>query len=412
MRDGSGGARGYAAALRVSVVRRLVGATTASVVGDYLGIGALLVMAADRADAAALGAAGVLASAVPMTILVGTLAGPLLDRVRRVPGLVTLELLGAALICLPLLFDGLTIVYVTAALLAGQRTATGAIRQGVIAEAVSDRHRPALIALGNTVDQSAQVLGYLAGAAIYLAVSPAAALLLDAASYVVAALVLAGLRLPTRPAGPTERPASLGAGFRVIADRPALVLFGLLTVLTATTGALPETLAPTVVPGDDQLTPLLLAAAPFGQAVAIVVLGRTRIVARPSFQLGHLGLLAGALLVASLAPGPRLLVAANVLVGVGVAWVLGPQLTFLRLTPPARMAQVAGLMWAAIAAAEGVGSLAFAALADASGTAAAYALAGALLAAAAVVGLVASRRTAAVAELDAAVRADDTVAAL
>jgi hypothetical protein len=409
VRGDVGSTRGYAAALRVPVVRRLVGATTASVVGDYLGIGALLVMAADRADAAALGAAGVLASAVPMTILVGTLAGPLLDRVRRVPGLVSLELLGAALICLPLLFDGLAVVYVTAALLAGQRTATGAIRQGVIAEAVLDRHRPALIALGNTVDQSAQVLGYLAGAAIYLAVSPAAALLLDSASYVVAALVLAGLRLPTRTVAAGERATSFGAGFRIIADRPALVLFGLLTVLTATTGALPETLAPAVVPGGDRLTPLLLAAAPFGQAVAIVILGRTRVVARPAFQLGHLGVLAGALLVASLAPGPRSLVAANVLVGIGVAWVLGPQLTFLRLTPPARMAQVAGLMWAAIAAAEGIGSLAFAALADARGTSAAYALAGALLSAAAVVGLVASRRTAAVAELDAAVRADEAV---
>lgn len=398
------------AALRVATVRRLVGATTASVVGDYLGVGALLVMAADRSGASALGAAGVFASAVPMTILVGTLAGPLLDRVRRVPSLVRLELLGAAMICLPLLIDGLTIVYVTAALLAGQRTATGAIRQGVIADGVSDRHRPALIALGNTVDQGAQVLGYLAGAAIYLAVSPAAALLLDAASFVVAAAILSRVRLPAGERAPSEPRSSFSTGLRIITDRPVLVLFGLLTVLTATTGALPETLAPTIVPGDDRLTPLLLAAAPLGQALTIVVLGRTRIVARPSFQLGHLALLAAALLLAANVPGPEALIAANVLVGAGVAWVLGPQLTFLRLTPPARMAQVAGLMWAAIAAAEGVGSLAFAALADARGSGAAYGLAGTLLAAAAVVGVLVSRRTDGLAELDEAVRADRVVA--
>lgn len=412
MRDDGRPPRGYAAALRVPTVRRLVGATTASVVGDYLGVGALLVMAADRSDAAAIGAAGVFASAVPMTIIVGTVAGPYLDRVRRVPGLVTLELLGAAMICLPLLIDGLAIVYVTAALLAGQRTATGAIRQGVIADGVSERHRPALIALGNTVDQGAQVLGYLAGAAIYLAVSPAAALLLDSASFVVAAALLSRVRLPARGDVPPEGPPSLTAGFRVIADRPVLVLFGMLTLLTATTGALPETLAPTVVPGGDRLTPILLAAAPLGQAITIIVLGRTRIVARPGFQFGHLAVLATALLLAANVPGPEALVAANVLVGVGVAWVLGPQLTFLRLTPPARMAQVAGLMWAAIAAAEGAGSLAFAALADARGTSAAYGLAGTMLAAATVVAIVVGRRTSGVVELDEAVQSDDAVTAL
>jgi hypothetical protein len=407
--DAGRSSRGYSAALRVPIVRRLVGATTASVVGDYLGVGALLVMAADRSGASALGAAGVFASAVPMTILVGALAGPFLDRIRRVPSLVTLELLGAAMICLPLLVDGLAIVYVTAALLAGQRTATSAIRQGVIADGVSDRHRPALIALGNTVDQSAQVLGYLGGAAIYLAVSPAAALLLDATSFVVAAIILSGVRLPAGDTAPAETPASFSSGLRIITDRPVLVLFGLLTVLTATTGALPETLAPTIAPGDDRLTPLLLAAAPFGQAVTIVILGRTRIVARPAFQLGHLGILAAALLLAANVPGPEALIGANLLVGVGVAWVLGPQLTFLRLTPPARMAQVAGLMWAAIAAAEGAGSMAFAALADARGTGAAYGLAGALLAAATVVGVAVSGRTPGLADLDEAVRADQTV---
>jgi hypothetical protein len=395
--------------LRVPIVRRLVGATTASVVGDYLGVGALLVMAADRSGASAVGAAGVFASAVPMTILVGALAGPFLDRIRRVPGLVTLELLGAAMICLPLLVDGLPIVYVTAALLAGQRTATAAIRQGVIADGVSDRHRPALIALGNTVDQSAQVLGYLGGAAIYLAVSPAAALLLDASSFVVAGVILSRVRLPAGESTSPEPTASFSSGLRIITGRPVLALFGLLTVLTATTGALPETLAPTVAPGDDRLTPLLLAAAPLGQALTIVVLGRTRIVASPSFQFGHLAVLAAALLLAANVPGPEALVAANLLVGVGVAWVLGPQLTFLRLTPPARMAQVAGLMWAAIAAAEGAGSLAFAALADARGIGAAYGLAGTLLAAATVVGSVVGRRIAGLAELDEAVRAERAI---
>jgi predicted MFS family arabinose efflux permease len=404
---GEEGSPGYRAALRVPLVRRLVGATTASVVGDYLGVGALLVMAVDRTGGSAVGAAGVFAAAVPMTVLVGTVGGPLLDRVPRVRALVTLELLGALLICLPLLVDNVPIVYVTAALLAGQRTATGSIRQGVIADGVGPLHRPALLALGNSIDQGAQVLGYLTGAALYLAVSVEAALLLDAASFVIAGLVLVGVRLPARTSDdPGQARPTLTTGLGVVMRQPALRLFGLLTVLTATAGALPETLAPTIVPGDDRFTPLLLAGAPLGQAVTIVVIGRTRIVARPWFQLGHLGLLASALLLASLAPGPASLVGANVLVGAGVAWILGPQLTFLRLTPPARMAQVAGLMWAAIALAEGGGSLLYGLLADRLGAAAAYAAAGVLLGATAVVATVVARGDQAVLDLDRAVLAD------
>jgi predicted MFS family arabinose efflux permease len=405
--DGGTEGHGYVAALRVPIVRRLVGATTASVVGDYLGVGALLVMAVDRTGGSAVGAAGVFAAAVPVTVLVGTLAGPLLDRVRRIPSLVALELLGALLILLPLLTDGVAVVYVAAALLAGQRTATGAIRQGVIAEGVTPTHRPALLALGNTIDQGAQVVGYLTGAAIYLAVSAEAALLLDAASFVAAALLLLGIRLPARTAPPEEEaPPSLGAGLRLIAGQPVLRLFGLLTVLTATAGALPETLAPTIVPDDDRLTPLLLASAPLGQAVTIAVLGRSRVIARPWFQLRHLGLLGAALLLAALAPNASTLVAANVLVGAGVAWILGPQLTFLRLTPPARMAQVAGLMWAAIAVAEGGGSLLYGTLADLHGPGAAYGAAGVVLTLTAAAAAVVARRTPAIAILDHDVRAD------
>lgn len=404
--------RGYSAALRVPVVRRLVGATTASVVGDYLGVGALLVMAVERTGGSAVGAAGVFAAAVPVTVAVGTLGGPLLDRVRRVPALVTLELLGALLICLPLVVDGAGIIYLTAALLAGQRTATGAVRQGVIAAGVATVHRPALIALGNTIDQGAQVIGYLTGAALVLAVSAEAALLLDAGSFVLAALLLLGIKLGARDGtGSDEGPASFSTGLRIILRQPVLLLFAVLTILTATSGALPETLAPTIVPDDDRLTPLLLAAAPFGQAITIVILGRTRIVARPWFQLGHLAVLGAALLLAAAAPNASSLVAANVLVGVGVAWILGPQLTFLRRTPTARMAQVAGLMWAAIAAAEGGGSLLYGALADRYGTSSAYGVAGIVLALTAVAGALVARSSSEVAQLDRDVLAESRAAA-
>jgi predicted MFS family arabinose efflux permease len=321
---------------------------------------------------------------------------------------VAFELLGAALICLPLVIDGVAIVFVTAALLAGQRTATGAIRQAAIAEGVPERHRGPLVALSTAVDQGGQVLGYLTGAAVYLLISPAAALLLDAGSFVVAALVLVGIHLPGPETG-DEAPAiqvrtGPTAGLAIIRDQPVLRLFAVLVVATAAVGALPETLAPTLLDPDDARASLLLAAAPLGQAVTITVLGRTRLVGRPWFQLGHLGLLAAALGIAALAPGVGGLIVANLLVGAGVAWVLGPQLTFLRLVPPARMAQVTGLMWAVIAVAEGGGAVALGALADATGPRSAYAAAGLLIAIAAIPGAIAARRSRAVTELDLAIR--------
>lgn len=402
--------RGYRAALKVSLVRRLVAATSASVVGDYLGVGALLVMAADRTGGLAAGSAGVFAAAVPMTVLVGVVGGRFLDRLPRVRSLVTIELFGAALICLPLVIDGPVIVYVTAALLAGQRTATGAIRQGLVAERVPTRHRGPLIALSNTIDQSAQVLGYATGAAIYLLISPAAALLLDSASFVVAALVLLSIRTRRADERTPEETApvtALPSGLALVRRDPVLRLFTLLVLVTATVAALPESLAPSILPQEDGRTALLLASGPLGQAVTLAILGRTRIVARPWFQLGHLALLAAALAIAAVAPGVGGLIVGNLLIGAGVAWILGPQLTFLRLVPPARMAQVTGLMWAAIATSEGGGALAFGALADRTEPRIAYLVGGVLVAVATAVGALVARRSGAVRDLERDIRSDE-----
>lgn len=403
---GGSGARGYRVALRVPIVRRLTGATTASVIGDYLGVGALLVMAAERTGGAALGPAAVFAAAVPVVVLVGAFGGGLLDRLPRVRSLVVLELLGAAIICLPLLIDGVAIVFLCAAALAGQRTATGAVRQAVIVEGVRPQHQGPLVALSSGIDQGGQFVGYLTGAAVYLLISPAAALLLDAASFVVAAAILVGLRLPRHTPPAVSEGRGPRAGLRVVSHDPVLRLFAVLVLLTATVSALPETLAPTILDADDARTSLLLAAAPLGQAVTIALLGRTRLVTRPWFQLGHLAFLATALLIAVIAPVVWGLVLANVLIGAGIAWVLGPQLTFLRRVPPARMAQVTGLMWAAIATAEGAGALALGALSDATSPATAYLAAGVLLTVTVVPGTIVARRSSAVTDLDRDVLAD------
>ena len=381
-------ATGYRLALRVPLVRRLWAATAASVVGDYIGQGALLLLAADRAGQA-VAAAAVVAVGVLPTLLTGVVAGPWLDRVPRVPALVALQLLGGAVITLPIVVDGVAVIYVTAALLAVVRTATIAVRSGAMAEGLDDEHRGPLVALLATTDQAGQVAGYLAGASLYVLLGTDVALLVDAASFGVGALVLATLRLP--PPGPRPERLPAHGGLVLIGRDPVLRLLATLVVATGAVASLPEVLAP--VAADDAWRPIVLAAAPLGQAVTMTLVGRTTIVRRPSVQLTHLAWLVFALAVTSLGDGPAWIAAGNFLVGTGVAWIVGPQLTFLRLAPPARMAQVTAAMVAMLATADGLGSLALARVADVAGVPAAYRAAGAALLAVAVIGWLVKERT-------------------
>lgn len=393
----TGPSSGYRAALRQPLVRRLWLASLTSTIGDYIALGALLFLAADRTGLT-LGAAIVVAVGVVPSALTGIFGGRWLDRTHRARTLAALQLLGGVIVCLPVVIDGVAVVIVTAAGLAAVRVATVSVRSGAMAEGLDDEHRGPLVALLSTTDQAAQVLGYLAGAGLYVAVGADAALLLDAATFVVGALLLLGLPLPEPTAA--REPTTLSAGLRTITGHPALRLFALLTLATGVVGSLPEVLAPTVAGPDDPLRPLVLAAAPAGQAVVMTLLGRTRAIRRPRTLLLHFSALAAALLLAAFARTPAQIAVANLLIGAGAGWYVGAQLLFLRLAPAARMAQVTGVMVAGLAIADGLGSLGLALLADLSGVAAAYGAGGAMLAVIALLGALARRRSTAVLALD------------
>jgi MFS family permease len=381
---------GYRAALRSSLVRRLWLASAASTVGDYIGLSALLFLAADRTGRT-VGGAVVLAVAMAPSLITGLVAGSWLDRLPRARTLAILQVAGALIICLPLVSDEVPVIYLTAALLAVVRTATIAVRSGAMAEGVRDDHRGPLIALMASTDQASQVLGFLTGGAVYVLLGVETALLLDAVSFLVGAAILFGLRLP-EPERRARR-APITAGLRDLASDPVLRLLATLVVITGTVASLPETLAPAVAARGDPMRPLVLAAAPAGQALAMTLLGRLPHLRRPTFQLVHFASLGLALAVAAMVRTPVAVAAANLFVGAGVAWIVGPQLTFLRLAPKARMAQISGSMVAMLAVADGLGSLGFAAVADLAGVQVAYRSAAMLLLAAAAVGWLVKERT-------------------
>lgn len=380
---GTTGDGGYRNALRSSTVRRLWAASLASTLGDHIGLGALLFLAADRTGYA-IGAAAVLAVGVVPALITGLVGGPWLDRFHRGRSLAGLQLAGGAAICLPVLVGGVPVILVTAAVLAAIRVATVAVRSGAMAEGVEDERRGPLVAMLASTDQGAQVLGFLTGGALYVTVGADAALLLDAVTFAVGAAVLVGLRLPAPERRRTPPPPN--AGFLDIWRHPVLRLLGALVVCSGVVASLPEVLAPSVAGPGDPLRPLVLAAAPAGQALAMTLLGRTAAIRRTGVQLAHLTALGIALLIATIAPSTLALCGANLLVGAGTAWILGPQLVFLELAPRARMAQITGTMVAGLAVADGLGSFALAGVADLFGIGWAYGSGGVVVLVAAAIG--------------------------
>jgi MFS family permease len=368
-----------------------------STIGDYIGLGALLFLAADRTGLT-IGAAIVVAVGVVPSVLTGVIAGRWLDQFHRARLLAALQLCGGLIVTLPVVFDGVTVVFVTAAGLAAVRVATVAVRSGAMAEGLDDAHRGPLVALLTSTDQGAQVVGYLTGAGLYVALGADAALLLDAGTFMIAAVLLLTLPLPE----PEERPApaAITGGIRAILAHPVLRLLAVLAILTGLVGSLPEVLAPTVAGPDDPLRPFVLAAAPAGQVVAMTILGRTRMVRRPRALLFHLAGLTVALLLAAMARSAAEVAVANLLIGAGTAWVVGAQLLFLQLAPAVRMAQITGAMVAGLALADGVGSLVLASIADLAGVAAAYGLGAALLVGSVVIGVLVRAREPDVRALD------------
>lgn len=402
--------RGYRAALRVPIVRVLAGSFVITQVGDWVGTAALLVLAFERAGGAIIAPAALFAVRALPALLAGAVAGSWLDQVRRDRALVAIQVAGAVGVVLPVVWTSLAAVYVAGAWLGVVTVAHVSVNSAAMAEGVPDRYRGPLLALVSTTQQASQVVGFAAGGALAVVGGATVALLADGVTFLVAAAVLVRLVLPA-PETRDRRPP-LTAGVRDISANPVLGLLAILALATAAVAAIPEAMAPAVVPQDDPWLPFVLAAGPAGQAVTIFAIGGRRIIGRPSYQLWHIVGFAVALGVATLAREPWMFAVANLLVGAGAAWIIAAQLTFIRIAPKQRMAQITGTMIAGIIAAEGAGTLALGAVAEATGVQAAYALAGVWVALLAAVGWVVKGRMPAARILDADPDAVDEVKAL
>lgn len=375
---------GYREVLANATTGRLLGASVVSVVGDFIGGGALLVLAYERSGGRAVAAAGFLAATGVGALTVALVGGPLLDRIPRRAGLVGGELLGASALLLPLVLAGLWPMYAAALVLGARRSSEVAIRHGVLADAVPHRLRSGLLGLLGTTDQLGQVIGYATGASMAIVLGARSALALDLLTFLLAAWILLGLQVPVR-ARPDRTP-SIAAGWHGIFGHPHLRLLALLVAASAAASALPESLAAAAVGSDSPWLPVVLAAGPGGGVLGFLVAGRLRTTTRFSGQLVHLSAYGLAVVGGAVAGGPLGFTLVNIGAGAGSAWLIGPQVTFIRLAPTHHIAQIMASMAALVMLAEGSWVLLAGVVADAAGVGTAYLAAATVVLAAAASG--------------------------
>ncbi|MFT7839780.1 MFS transporter [Saccharothrix sp. BKS2] len=354
------GTAGYREVFALRAFRALFTAHVVSVVGDQLARVALVVLVYDRTGSAALSAL-----AYALTFLPALVGGPLLaglaDRYPRRTVMITADLVRAAVVA-AMAWPGLPWQAVCALLVVVQLAGAPAVpaRSALLPALIPDSAviRTGIAAL-STVTQLGQVLGFAVGGVLVAALGPGGALLLDAATFGVSALLVAAFVPPVAVAGPHalgwwER-VRAGAGV-VWHDRRLLVLVGYAAL--SGTYIVGEALAAPYAAhlgGGPAVVGVLFAAYSAGCAAASLA-----VAALPeSVQLRLMPLLAvgtGVPLLGCLADPPLpVVVGLFALSGAASGYHVVAQPTFVLRTPDAHRGQAVGFAITAMQTAQGIG---------------------------------------------------------
>ena len=215
--------------------------------GDYLAKAAITVLVYEQSNSVLLSAAAFGVSFLPW-VIGGTLLSALAERYpyRRV--LITADVFRMVLIALLLLpglpIPGMLLIVFLASL---GTPPTQAARSALQPLVVGRDKLPMAVATNATSGQAAQVVGYLAGAALATGVSPQLALAIDVVTFGVSA-VLISLGVRPRPAAhdPARRRHLLresGEGFRLVFGTPTLRAIATMVFVLTMFAVVPEGLA-------------------------------------------------------------------------------------------------------------------------------------------------------------------------
>lgn len=343
----------YATMLRHPVASRLFWSQALSGLGDWIGLAGLLVLA-HRASGSAVGPAGMLAVQGGAAIVGSVALGAWVDRFDRSRALSATYATSAGALLLPVLVPRMWAVLLAAALIGVQRPLAASLRYAITGSRVDPDLLGTVVAAQKAAADTAIALGLSTGGAVAVLLGPGPSLLLDAGTFLLAAVVCLGLPSDRGEGARGDGPL---VGFRLMLDTPRLRWFLGAIVVLAAVSSLPEVLAPSVA-GESLWLPAVLAAQAVGTALGGLALGTRRHLEHAGPMLVGLAATAAALLLgAGLVGHPGWLAVANLVLGLALSVGVIGQTGFTRAAPPGRAGAVvaAGITTAMIA--EGAGSL-------------------------------------------------------
>ncbi|MEV6877632.1 MFS transporter [Amycolatopsis sp. NPDC051128] len=362
---------GFGAVLAVAEFRAMWAAELLSVCGDQLARVALAVLVFQRTSSAALTGLTYALTYVP-SLLGGVLLAGAGDRWPRRDVMIAADLVRAALVAV-IAIPGVPL-WVLCVLVAAMTALSGpfkAAQQALLPTVLEGERYLVGMALRNVTIQGAQLAGFAGGGLLIAALAPSAALALDAATFLLSALLLVmGVRRRAAVAQAVRAAwlSSTTAGLRLICRDPALRTLVALNWL-AGFYVVPEALAAPYAAGigaGATLVGLLMAADPAGSVLGGVVFGKWIPERLQIRVLGWLGIAAGLPLVVfvfrpGLVPSVVLLAASGLL---ATGYNIQGTVSFMRRVPDEHRAQCAGVNSAGLITVQGVGAAAAGALAE------------------------------------------------
>ena len=348
-------------ALAVGEFRTLWLAYALSVCGDQLAAVALSVLVYSRTGSPAWAAL-----TYALTFLPDLLGGPLLagiaDLVPRKLVMITADVARAVLVGVMAIPGQPIAVLVVLLFVVQLMSAPFTAARGAVVPAMltGDRYVAGMTIMRMTY-QLGSVAGFAVGGAVLAGLGTSHALLIDALTFVASALlVLFGVGLHRPPVTAGARPswfATVSGGLRLVGrDRRLRSLIGLACVSGAY--VVPEGLAVSYAAqlhGSPAVVGILMAADPAGMVVGMLVLQRLR----PSTRLTLFGPLAVAtcavLIPTAWAPGVVVSVILWFASGIGSAYNMITQATFVQHVPDGQRGQALGLAQTALRVSQGIG---------------------------------------------------------
>lgn len=351
-----------------------------SVAGDQLARIAVALLVFERSGSA-LAASATYACSYLAWLLGGPVLSALSDRHSWRRLMISVDLLRMLLVVL-LVLPGLPLwlLFVVLSAIGLLSPPFEAARSALLADVLDGDAYVAGNALTQTANQAAQVVGFVAGGALVALISTEGALLANAATFAVSALLLSlGVRERGRPStgppAPLLREAAEGA--RLVARTPLLRSLLIWALLDTAIVIAPEGLAVAIADdtgGGALAAGILTASVPAGFLLGSFLLVRVRPERRQALFL-PLVLLSGLPLLATpFLHSTALLAACWVLAGTGTALQLIANAAFVQAVPRHLRGRAYGVAGTALAAVQGVVLLLAGALAEVTGPEAAVAL--------------------------------------